>query len=116
MADGTVEAVTAAKRADAAARRRIAAGRLGGAAVRWGPCSYFGWWELPTRWRAETFVAAAARHGIAVTPAAAFVVGGAAAPRAIRFGLASPPPDALARALGVLAGIAAGSPDDASVD
>jgi DNA-binding transcriptional MocR family regulator len=116
MADGTVESVTAAKRADATARQRIAADRLEDAAVRSGPCSYFGWWELPKRWRAETFVAAAARHGIAVTPAAAFVVGNAAAPRAIRFGLASPPPDTLARALGVLAGLAAGGPDDVSID
>ncbi|MES9543763.1 aminotransferase class I/II-fold pyridoxal phosphate-dependent enzyme [Actinomadura sp. NPDC000600] len=116
IADGTVETVTRAKRADAAARQRIAASRLEGAAVRSDPASYFCWWELPQRWRAETFVAAAARRGIAVTPAAAFVVGGGAAPRAVRFGLASPPPDVLARALETLAGIAAGDPDDDAPD
>ncbi|WP_131732930.1 aminotransferase class I/II-fold pyridoxal phosphate-dependent enzyme, partial [Actinomadura formosensis] len=116
MADGTVEAVTRAKRADAAARRRIVAERLAGAAVRSGPCSYFCWWDLPPRWRAETFVAAAARRGIAVTPAAAFVAGTGAAPRAVRIGLASPPRDTLAHALDVLAEIAAGGPDDFPVD
>ncbi|NKZ08118.1 aminotransferase-like domain-containing protein [Actinomadura latina] len=111
---GTVEAIARAKRADAAARRRLVTGRLPG--VRSGPCSYFCWWDLPPQWRAETFVAAAARRGIAVTPAAAFVVGAGAAPRAVRVGLASPPLDTLSRALGVLAEIAAGSPDDTPVD
>ncbi|MEU6752927.1 PLP-dependent aminotransferase family protein, partial [Spirillospora sp. NPDC046719] len=77
--------------------------------------TYFCWWERPAPWRAETFVAAAARGGIAFTPAAPFVVGGAAAPRAVRFGLASPPEDVLARALDVLAEIAGGTPDDAPV-
>lgn len=113
VADGTVEAIVKAKRADAASRQRIAADRLAGAAIRSDPGSYFCWWELPAPWRAETFVAAAARRGIAVTPAAAFVVGGAAAPRAVRFGLASPTEDVLAGALDVLAEIAGGSPDDA---
>ncbi|QKG18957.1 PLP-dependent aminotransferase family protein [Actinomadura verrucosospora] len=116
IADGTVEAIVKAKRADAASRQRIAAERLAGAAVSSDPGSYFCWWDLPAPWRAETFVAAAARRGIAVTPAAAFVVGGAAAPRAVRFGLASPPEDVLARALDVLAEIAGGTPDDVSVD
>ncbi|TDD62462.1 PLP-dependent aminotransferase family protein [Actinomadura darangshiensis] len=116
IADGTAETIGRAKRADAAARGRLASERLAGADVRADPCSYFGWWELPPRWRAETFVAAAARRGIAVTPAAAFVVGNSAAPRAVRFGLASPPLPVLARALDVLAEIAAASPDDSPVD
>ncbi len=114
IADGTVEAVARAKRADAAARQRLLAERVPDA--RSAPCSYFSWWDLPPQWRAETFVAAAARRGIAVTPAAAFVVGTAAAPRAVRLGLASPPLDALARALDVLAEIAAGDPDDTAAD
>ncbi|QXJ19539.1 PLP-dependent aminotransferase family protein [Actinomadura graeca] len=116
IADGTVETVVRAKRADAASRRRIADEILGGFAVRSDPASYFCWWELPEPWRAETFVAAAARRGIAVTPAAAFVVGTAAAPRAVRLGLASSPPDVLARALTVLAEIAKGAPEDTAVD
>ncbi|TDD36049.1 PLP-dependent aminotransferase family protein [Actinomadura sp. KC06] len=115
IAGGAVAAVTRAKRADAASRSRIAADRLPGAAGA-GPASYFRWWELPSPWRADTFVAAAARHGIAVTPAAAFAAGTTAAPRAVRVSLASPPPETLARALDVLAGIAAGSPEDVPVD
>ncbi|MFI0481242.1 PLP-dependent aminotransferase family protein [Actinomadura sp. 9N215] len=115
IADGAVASVTRAKRADAATRRRIAADRLPAAAEP-GPASYFCWWELPSPWRADTFTAAAARRGIAVTPAAAFAAGTAAAPRAVRVGLASPPLETLARALGVLAEIAAGSPEDAPVD
>ncbi|MBE1536068.1 aminotransferase-like domain-containing protein [Actinomadura algeriensis] len=116
IADGTAAAVARAKRADAAERQRIAAKRLGGAALRADPRSYFCWWELPAPWRAETFVAAAGRRGIAVTPGAAFVAGPDGAPHAVRLALASPPLDGLARALGVLAEIAAGSPDDAPID
>ncbi|RSN69875.1 aminotransferase-like domain-containing protein [Actinomadura sp. WAC 06369] len=121
IADGTAAAVARAKRADAAERQRtaaarLAAGRAGNGTVRADPRSYFCWWELPAPWRAETFVAAAGRRGIAVTPGAAFAAGAGAAPRAVRLMLASPPPDGLERALGVLADIAAGSPDDSPVD
>lgn len=116
IADGTVAAVAEAKRADAAARTRIAAERLPGAADRPATCAYFYWWDLPPRWRAETFVAAAARRGIAVTPAAAFAAGDGASPRAVRVGLGSPPLDLLGDALGVLAEIAAGAPEDGPVD
>ncbi|WP_433323434.1 PLP-dependent aminotransferase family protein [Spirillospora sp. CA-294931] len=112
MRDGTAETIGRAKRADVGARQRIVAERLPGAALRTDPRSYFCWWDLPAPWRAETFVAAAARRGIAVTPAAAFVVGPGAAPNAVRIGLASPPPETLAHALGTLARIAAGTPDE----
>ncbi|MBG6089387.1 PLP-dependent aminotransferase family protein [Actinomadura viridis] len=128
LADGTVSAIEEAKREDAAARRAIAAAALAGEAPGEGsgegsgtgtfravPRSYFFWWELPAPWRAETFVAAAARRGIAVTPGAAFVAGPGGAPGAVRVGLASPPPDVLARALGVLARIARGGPDDTAI-
>ncbi|NVI92093.1 PLP-dependent aminotransferase family protein [Actinomadura sp. BRA 177] len=115
ITDGTVEEITRAKRADAAARQEIVAERLAGA-VRSGPSSYFCWWDLPPQWRAETFVAAAARRGIAVTPAAAFVVGTAAAPRAVRIGLASPPLETLSHALTVLADLATENPDDIPLD
>jgi DNA-binding transcriptional MocR family regulator len=112
ISDGTVEAIVQAKRQDARARQRIAATHLPVDALRAAPGSYYCWWELPAPWRAETFVAAAARHGIAVTPAAAFVVGTGRSPNAVRIGLASPPVDVLAKALGTLARIAAASPED----
>lgn len=112
LTDGTAAAVAAAKRADAADRGRIAASALDGFTVRADPRSYFCWWELPEPWRADTFTAAAARRGIAVTPGASFAVGPHRAPNAVRIGLASPPPDLLAHTLGVLAAIARGTPED----
>lgn len=115
-AEGAVEEIVRAKRRDASARREIAARRLEGFAVGGDPSSYFCWWELPPPWRADTFVAAAARHGIAVTPAAAFAAGGLRAPHAVRLALASPPPDVLARALDTLAALARSGPEQACAE
>ncbi|MEV0320759.1 PLP-dependent aminotransferase family protein [Streptomyces sp. NPDC050658] len=118
--DGTVDSVVAAKRADVAARHRIVRERIGAEArvgrIRTDPHSYFCWWELPARWRTETFVAAAAERGVAVTPGSAFVVGERAAPGAVRIGLASPPPEVLAGALDVLADLARNPGSRAGVD
>lgn len=105
--DGTVEAVGAAKRADAAARHALVRAHLGGFRVRSDPAAYYCWWELPAPWRAETFAAAAAeRLGVAVTPGTAFAVGGRV-PDAVRIGLATPPVPVLAGALRRLAALAA---------
>ncbi|SFK98347.1 PLP-dependent aminotransferase family protein [Streptomyces pini] len=115
-AEGAVDEIVRAKRRDASARREIAARRLEGFAVGGDPSSYFCWWELPPPWRADTFVAAAARHGIAVTPAAAFAADGLRAPHAVRLALASPPPDVLARALDTLAALARSGPEQACAE
>ncbi|MEV1175754.1 PLP-dependent aminotransferase family protein, partial [Nonomuraea sp. NPDC049784] len=72
MTDGTAAHIEKAKRQDAADRQALVRERLGEFAVLADSCAYHCWWELPEPWRAETFVAAAARRGIAVTPAAAF--------------------------------------------
>ncbi|MFG3118980.1 PLP-dependent aminotransferase family protein [Streptomyces sp. NPDC048197] len=112
MADGTAAALEEAKRADAAERQGIVAERLDGFRIRADPQAYHCWWDLPEPWRADTFVAAAARRGIAVTPAGAFAVGTGHAPNAVRLALASPSLDALAEALDVLAGLARGVPED----
>ncbi|MFJ6630963.1 PLP-dependent aminotransferase family protein [Streptomyces sp. NPDC091376] len=103
---GVVEAVVAAKRADAAARHRLVRQVLGGFDISTDPRAYFCWWRLPAPWRAETFVAAAAQRGIAVTPGSAFASGARSAPDAVRIGLASPPEEELARALRHLAALA----------
>ncbi|MFI1566928.1 PLP-dependent aminotransferase family protein [Streptomyces sp. NPDC020490] len=108
--DGTVERLVAAKRADAAARQRLVARRLDGFRVRSDPRAYFAWWELPAGWRADTFTAAAAAHGIAVTPGPAFAVDPGHTPDAVRLGLASAPPADLDRALRTLAAIAGERP------
>ena len=143
--DGTVDQITAAKRADAAARQRLARTHLAAAHAPDRPSahapdgpsahasdgpsahapdgasahapdgpsahpsegpfehSYSYWWELPEPWRAETFVAAAARLGIAITPGSAFAADPRSNPRAVRIGLASPPLDVLEHTLGTLA-------------
>jgi DNA-binding transcriptional MocR family regulator len=106
MADGTVAGLVRAKRHDAAERQRIAGKILHGYALRADPHAYHCWWELPEPWRAETFVAAAARHGIAVSPAAAFAVGAAHSPNAVRLALAAPPVSLLSSALETLAALA----------
>lgn len=112
LTDGIVDSVIRAKRAQAAARQEIAACHLADFTVRSDPHSYYCWWELPQPWRADTFVAAAARHGIAITPAAAFAVGHHRTPNAIRLGLASPPTETLSNALATLAALARSTPDD----
>ncbi|SHL78034.1 PLP-dependent aminotransferase family protein [Streptomyces yunnanensis] len=116
LGDGTAAAVEAEKRADAAARQRLAAERLAGQRLRTDPHSYHCWWELPDPWRADTFVAAAARHGIAVTPSGAFAAGAGHVPNAVRLALSSPPLDVLAEALDVLAGLARRAPEDAGAE
>jgi len=108
MTDGTVERLVGAKRADAARRQRVLAECLDGFAVRSDPRAYYAWWELPAPWRAETFTAAAAEHGIAVTPGPSFAVDPGRTPDAVRLGLASAAVPELERALWTLAGIASG--------
>ncbi|MGW7264268.1 aminotransferase-like domain-containing protein [Streptomyces sp. NPDC054842] len=124
--DGTVDRLVAAKRADAARRQRLVARRLDGFDVSADPRAYHVWWRLPAPWRADTFTAAAARHGIALTPGPAFHVapggrapagaGPSAVPQvataadAVRLGLASAPEEELARALRTLAAVARSAP------
>lgn len=110
IGDGTVERLVAAKREDAARRQRLVAERLGGFRVRCDPLGYFAWWELPAAWRADTFAAAAAAHGVAVTPGTAFVVDPKRTPDAVRLGLASAALPDVERALGVLASLALRAP------
>jgi DNA-binding transcriptional MocR family regulator len=112
LTDDTAGLIAQAKRHDAATRQALAARHLGDFETRSDPCSYYCWWELPSPWRADTFVAAAARHGIAVTPGAAFAANHTNAPNAIRLGLASPSTQVLSRALATLADLARSSPDD----
>ncbi|MET7383209.1 PLP-dependent aminotransferase family protein [Streptomyces sp. NPDC005526] len=109
--DGTVARLVAAKRAEAARRQRLVRRHLGAFTVRSDPYAYFAWWELPAPWRADTFTAAAAAQGIAVTPGPAFAVDPARTPDAVRLGLASAPEPELDRALRTLADVARGGAD-----
>jgi len=113
---GTVERLVAAKRADAARRQALVAEHLAGFAVRADPGAYYAWWELPGPWRADTFTAAAARHGVAVTPGTAFAVAaghraaGVPAEDCVRLGLATAGLSELAWALRVLRDVVRGRP------
>ncbi|CAL9486884.1 PLP-dependent aminotransferase family protein [Streptomyces sp. enrichment culture] len=109
-ASGTVAALVRGKREEVGHRQDLVARHLSGFAVRTAPHSCFCWWELPPAWRADLFVAAASRQGIAVTPASAFTADPHRAPNAVRLGLASPDRETLAGALRTLAAVAA-SPD-----
>ncbi|MBM7771672.1 DNA-binding transcriptional MocR family regulator [Actinokineospora baliensis] len=106
-ADGTAARLLADKRADARTRQALAAQHLAGFDIQSDPRAYHLWWRLPDPWRADTFVAAAARAGIAITPGASFAVPPTQAPQAVRLALASPPLPALAAALTHLADLAA---------
>ncbi|MCQ4161093.1 PLP-dependent aminotransferase family protein [Roseomonas sp. GC11] len=119
MQGGQVAELVTRKRAHARARnalaRRILAGE-GGLSLRGGPNAYHLWLELPRPWRAETFVAAAARRRIAVSPAAEFAVGPGHAPDAVRLALAAPEDAALRDALETLRDLALAGPEAGGVE
>lgn len=110
--EGALDALVGAKQAAVVERQEVARRYLGAFELRSAPRSYSIWWELPPEWRADMFVAAAARQGIAVTPAASFDTGRRQPHSAVRLGLATPGLDELSRALSVLADLARSTPAD----
>ncbi|MDB5364164.1 MAG: GntR family transcriptional regulator [Rhodospirillales bacterium] len=110
IADGLVDELAEQKRGDATARVRVATEMLSSLRVRAPTCGYHVWVDLDEPWRAETFVAACVRRGIALTAAAAFSVS-RASPNAVRIALATPPLPTLRAALAAVAQIAASGPD-----
>ena len=116
MQDGTAARLAAAKRRDAAERAALARERLAGLSLIADPRAYHAWLELPGTWRADTFVAAAARRGVAVTPAASFAAASGHAPNAVRLALAAPPREDLAPALDTLAALAAEDPSASLIE
>jgi len=111
MADGTAAKIVDAKRLDAAARQEVARRWLGRFGLIGNRKSYHCWLPLPHSWRADAFVAAAARRNIAVTPASAFAVAPGHVPNAVRLALSAPPIDALSDALEIVASILEGGGD-----
>jgi DNA-binding transcriptional MocR family regulator len=112
MSDGTAREIARLKREDAKVRQEIAAEMLKGFQLQTNPKSYHVWLVLPEQWRSQAFVAAAARHDIALTPSSAFSVNPGHAPNAIRLALAQPTHDQLREALGTLAHVLKGSDTD----
>jgi DNA-binding transcriptional MocR family regulator len=107
LADGTAAEITRRKRADAVVRQGIVAECLAGHHIEADPRSYHVWLHLPEGWRAEALTAAAARAGVAITPASAFAIAHGHSPNAVRLALGLPSHDDLRTALTRLAGLLA---------
>ncbi|MEM7355840.1 MAG: PLP-dependent aminotransferase family protein [Acidobacteriota bacterium] len=87
---GQADEMVAWKRREAVARRRTFDRLLPDSGTPSHPGSSHLWLPLPRPWRGEEFVSQAARRGVAVTAAEAFVVGRASAPHAVRLCLGTP--------------------------
>src|SRR5882757_6437953 len=111
MDDGTVSELVRLKRIDAARRQQMAAKYLAGFEVQANIQSYHLWLTLPPHWRSQTFVAAAARRDIALTPSTTFAVAPGHAPNAVRLALGAPSFEQLETALRTLSGLLAARED-----
>jgi DNA-binding transcriptional MocR family regulator len=112
MGDGTVAELSRLKRIDARARQKLAIERLAGFDVQANGKCYHLWLTLPPHWRSQTFVAAAARRDIALTPSTTFAVTPGHAPNAVRLALAAPTMDQLDSGLRTLAAMLNARDDD----
>ncbi|WP_291859648.1 PLP-dependent aminotransferase family protein [Bradyrhizobium sp.] len=112
MGDGTAAELARLKRIDAQQRQKIAAACLSGLEVQANPKSYHLWLTLPPHWRSQTFVAAAARRDIALTPSTTFAASPGHAPNAVRLALAAPPIEQLETALRTLSGMLRAKEED----
>jgi DNA-binding transcriptional MocR family regulator len=105
MDDGTAAELSRLKRIDAARRQQMAVKYLSGFEIQTNSKSYHLWLSLPPHWRSQTFVAAAARRDIALTPSTTFAVTPGHAPNAVRLALAAPAIEQLEVGLRMLSGM-----------
>ncbi len=112
MGDGTVAELTRLKRLDARARQKIAIRRLSDFEIQTNERCYHLWLTLPAHWRSQTFVAAAAKRDIALTPSTTFAATPGYAPNAVRLALAAPTLDQLDAGLLTLVAMLNGSEAD----
>jgi DNA-binding transcriptional MocR family regulator len=103
--DGTVAELTRLRRLDARARQKLAVRHLSGFEFQTNEKCFHLWLTLPAQWRSQSFVAAAARRDIALTPSTAFAATPGHAPNAVRLALAAPTMDQLDSGLGTLASL-----------
>lgn len=113
---GALARIEDVKREDAAARQRLVAQLLPSRGVRTDERAYHCWWRLPGAWRADLFIAVAARQGIAVTPGSAFAIAPGAAGDCVRLALATPSLDVLADGLERLHAISRGEPASYAIE
>ncbi len=116
MGDGTAAELSRLKRIDAVRRQQMAAKSLAGFEIQANAKAYHLWLTLPAHWRSQTFVAAAARRDIALTPSTTFAVAPGHAPNAVRLALGAPPLDQLESALRTLSGILSATEEDFEFD
>jgi DNA-binding transcriptional MocR family regulator len=103
LAQGVAARVTAWKRAEVAARQRVAAEALAGLKVETHPSSPHLWLPLPAPWTAHRFVSQAAARKVGVSPAERFAVTAEEVP-AVRVCIGPPATrEHLSQALGILA-------------
>jgi DNA-binding transcriptional MocR family regulator len=112
MSDGTASELSRLKRIDAARRQQLVAKHLSGFAIRANSQSYHLWLTLPPYWRSQTFVAAAARRDIALTPSTTFAVTPGHAPNAVRLALGAPAIEQLEVGLRTLSGMLSAREED----
>jgi DNA-binding transcriptional MocR family regulator len=112
MRDGTASELARLKRIDAQQRQKMASVYLSAFEVETNSKAYHLWLTLPSHWRSQTFVAAAARRDIALTPSATFAIAPGHAPNAVRLALGGPSLDQLDVGLRTLAGMLKASEDD----
>ena len=106
IADGTADALVAARREEARERQAIARERLAGADFETKPEAYYLWLRLPETWRGSGFAAEARSRGVLVTPPEAFAVGRSDVPHAVRLCLgAARTRAALSRGLATVASL-----------
>lgn len=102
--DGTFGDMRRRRRAELSVRQACARRILGAARVQTHAQAHHLWLELPSPWRAEAFVAAAANGGVRIASPEPFVVGRKPAPHAVGVCLGPPRERAeLEKGLGVLA-------------
>ena len=82
--DGTVDTILQKRRKEAEARLALVRDTLGGSVYDSVPGHLYVWLHLPEPWRANDFVAEAARRSVRVTSSEAFAVGRAEPPHAVR--------------------------------
>ncbi|KWX67539.1 PLP-dependent aminotransferase family protein [Mycobacterium sp. NAZ190054] len=102
LADGTVEQLEAARRADARHRQHLARTELAALGYHGHPGSYIGWLSLPEEARSDVVARQLAEAGILVSTADAFATT-KSVPNALRLALATPPEADLTHALGEIA-------------
>ena len=112
MSDGTASELARLKRIDARRRQQMAADLLSGFAIQRNDKSYHLWLTLPPHWRSQTFVAAAARRDVALTPSTTFAATPGHAPNAVRLALGAPTMEQLDVGLRTLSAILKAKEED----